>query len=164
MATMSVTPVKSGALRAGSSKSVASRGTAAASAPSSDSAATPTISLNSRKSAVNCSTVPREREWPKGFIPPTAPIKPVRGSMGSENPANAIELTEEAISQLPEHERKRIRNTISARLSRARKEARVQALEEEYQVLSEKLEMTEQQYNEAMVRIRELEEQLRWSQ
>ncbi|KAJ3360842.1 hypothetical protein GGF32_008001 [Allomyces javanicus] len=137
---------------------------AAASVTSSSSVAAPTISLNSRKSAVKCSSVPREREWPKGFIPPTAPIKPVRGSKASENPANAIELTEDAISKLPEHEQKRVRNTILARMSRARKEARVQAFEEQYQLLSGKLDMTEQQYNEAMERIRELEELLRQTQ
>ncbi|KNE70532.1 hypothetical protein AMAG_14655 [Allomyces macrogynus ATCC 38327] len=121
----------------------------------------PTIALNSRKTAVNCPTLAeKECAWPKGFIAPTAPINAVRGAKGKKRTAIEADLTEEAISQLPVAEQKRIRNTISARMSRARKEARVQALEEECRALTEKVETAEQKYKQALKRIRELEELL----
>ncbi|KAJ3369430.1 hypothetical protein GGF31_005340 [Allomyces arbusculus] len=123
----------------------------------------PTIALNSRKTAVKCLTLAeQERAWPKGFIAPTAPINPVRGAKGKKRTAfeAQMNLTEEAILQMPQADQKRIRNTISARMSRARKEARVQALEEECRVLTEKVETVERKYQAALERIRELEEVL----
>ncbi|KAJ3347107.1 hypothetical protein GGF32_007080 [Allomyces javanicus] len=89
------------------------------------------IPTNTRKSTTKCKLLPAALAYPSHLIPLDAPIQPRRGVHPAPlAPAQkrAAEDDDPATAQ-SEKELKRLKNTLSARMSRARKAAKIDLLE-----------------------------------
>ncbi|KNE70549.1 hypothetical protein AMAG_14671 [Allomyces macrogynus ATCC 38327] len=87
------------------------------------------LNTNTRKTKTSCPLLPPQLPYPEKMIARDAPINPPRGAKKRSH----TQMTEAELAQMPPEERKayekRRNNTISARESRARKQAKVDHLE-----------------------------------
>ncbi|KNE58805.1 hypothetical protein AMAG_04355 [Allomyces macrogynus ATCC 38327] len=109
------------------------------------------IATNTHKTSSKCLALPEQLPYPTNMIPLDAPIMPPRGSkkrtameMGNSSPAGAdddddLDPSEQAAIE------KRMRNTISARKSRARKAAKLELLEHEVNKLAAERDQLQRQ-------------------
>ncbi|KAJ3356111.1 hypothetical protein GGF32_001692 [Allomyces javanicus] len=103
------------------------------------------ILTNTRRTATKCPLLPVELPYPKNIIRPDQPILPPRGSAGKkrarcdddDNDGTALTPREKMLRD------RRLRNTISGRMSRARKQAKIEVLEAKGTRLVEQLHETE---------------------
>ncbi|KAI9173030.1 hypothetical protein H9P43_007161 [Blastocladiella emersonii ATCC 22665] len=109
-------------------------------ASSASTSATARIPTTTRKSSSKCRSMPAELAYPTNLIALDAPIQPRRGAPPKPNKRTATEADlgdedDEGPSPLDldpnidPKEAKRIKNTLSARKSRARKQAKIEFLE-----------------------------------
>ncbi|KAJ3351655.1 hypothetical protein GGF32_004214 [Allomyces javanicus] len=107
--------------------------TARATVPALPATAAPTtsqfLSTNTRKTKTSCPLLPPQLPYPEKMIARDAPINPPRGAKKRSH----MQMTEAELAHMTPEERKayekRRNNTISARESRARKQAKVDHLE-----------------------------------
>ncbi|KNE71308.1 hypothetical protein AMAG_15547 [Allomyces macrogynus ATCC 38327] len=88
------------------------------------------IPTNTRKSTTKCKLLPAALAYPSHLIPLDAPIQPRRGvHPAPAAPAQKRAAEDDPASAQSEKELKRLKNTLSARMSRARKAAKIDLLE-----------------------------------
>ncbi|KAJ3370798.1 hypothetical protein GGF31_003824 [Allomyces arbusculus] len=105
------------------------------------------LPTNTRKTVTKCPLLPVVLPYPKNMIRPDEPILPPRGS--GQKRAREDDNDDDDDSNLTPTEKmlrdRRLRNTISARKSRARKQAKIEVLEAEGTRLAQQLQETEMQ-------------------
>ncbi|KAJ3370101.1 hypothetical protein GGF31_004718 [Allomyces arbusculus] len=88
------------------------------------------IPTNTRKSTTKCKLLPAALAYPSHLIPLDAPIQPRRGvHPAPPAPAQKRAAEDDPATAQSEKELKRLKNTLSARMSRARKAAKIDLLE-----------------------------------
>ncbi|KAI9142596.1 hypothetical protein BKA69DRAFT_1123946 [Paraphysoderma sedebokerense] len=117
-----------------------------------------TIPSITKKSSTTLATLPEKLEYPSNMIPLNAPIRKRKRKSDEPEVSPMPPVVEEEVNLegLDETEAKRVKNTLSARASRARKAARITYLEGEVNRLTEEVEERDQEIE----RLRELNEKL----
>ncbi|KNE69622.1 hypothetical protein AMAG_14178 [Allomyces macrogynus ATCC 38327] len=102
------------------------------------------LPTNTRKTVTKCPLLPVLLPYPKNMIRPDEPILPPRGSGPKRAREDEGDDDDSVLTSTEKMLRdRRLRNTISARKSRARKQAKIEMLETEGTRLAQQLQETE---------------------